>query len=89
MDFYVVLGLPREATVADIKRAYRRLARKYHPDINPGDDTAASIFRRVAEAYEQLIDPGRRHQYDSGAAAPPGDAAIAFEGFDFTVAAEG
>src|SRR5688572_3545624 len=89
MDFYVVLGLGREATIADIKRAYRRLARKYHPDINPGDDTAAAIFRHVAEAYEILSNPERRGQYDSGQRMPASDAAIAFEGFDFTTLAQG
>jgi molecular chaperone DnaJ len=89
MDFYVVLGLPREATLADVKRAYRRLARRYHPDINPGDEAAATIFRRAAEAYEILSDAARRRQYDSGHRLPPADPAIAFEGFDFGAAAEG
>src|SRR5688500_11884630 len=95
MDFYVVLGLAREATLADVKRAYRRLARRYHPDINPGDDTAAAIFRRVAEAYEILSDPKRRRQYDvsgpSGVAQGfgAGGATIEFEGFDFNTLAEG
>ncbi len=89
MDFYVVLGLPREASIADIKRAYRRLARKFHPDINPGDDTAARIFRHVAEAYEILSDAGTRRQYDTGQRLPAAAPAIAFEGFDFTAVAEG
>src|SRR5688500_18378747 len=95
MDFYVVLGLPREATIADVKRAYRRLARRYHPDINPGDDTAAAIFRRVAEAYEILSDPGRRRKYDAaaqgfGPAAGAGEGpSIEFEGFDFSTLAQG
>jgi len=92
MDFYIVLGVPREATLADVKRAYRRLARRYHPDINPGDDTAAAVFRRVAEAYEILSDPNRRRQYDAtGSALAAGEAgpSIEFEGFDFTTAAEG
>lgn len=89
MDFYVVLGLGRDATIADVKRAYRRLARKYHPDINPGDDTAAAIFRHVAEAYEILSNPERRGQYDSGQRLPASEAGIAFEGFDFTTLAQG
>lgn len=89
MDVYVVLGLAREATIADIKRAYRRLARTYHPDINPGDDRAAAIFRHVAEAYEILSDPGRRRQYDSGQRQPASGPSIAFEGFDFTTLAAG
>ena len=89
MDFYVVLGLPREASIPEIKRAYRRLARKYHPDINPGDDTAERIFRHVAEAYEILSDAGRRRQYDTGQRAPAASPSIAFEGFDFAAMAEG
>ena len=51
MDLYVILGLERGATLADVKRAYKRLARKYHPDINPGDRMAAAHFREIAEAY--------------------------------------
>lgn len=95
MDFYVVLGLAREASLADVKRAYRRLARRYHPDINPGDDAAAAVFRRVAQAYEILSDPQRREQYDSSAhtggaqGLGASDASIAFEGFDFSAVAEG
>jgi len=89
MDFYVVLGLGPGATLADVKRAYRRLARRYHPDINPGDDTAATIFRRVAEAYEILSDPNRRRLYDTGQRVRTESPSIAFEGFDFTTAAEG
>jgi len=50
MDFYVILGVERGATQADLKRAYKRLARKFHPDINPGDRMAAAQFRQIAEA---------------------------------------
>ena len=57
MDLYIVLGLPHGATESDIKRAYRRLARRFHPDINPGDRTAEARFRQILEAYETLIDP--------------------------------
>jgi len=91
MDFYVILGLPRGATLADVKRAYRRLARKYHPDINPGDRAAAAQFRQIAEAYETLSDPDRRRRYDVSGAPLPEDskAAFGFEGFDFTVSAAG
>jgi molecular chaperone DnaJ len=90
MDFYVILGLERAATVADVKRAYKRLARKYHPDINPGDRAAATHFRQIAEAYETLSDPDRRRRYDT-TGATPGDsgAAFGFDGFDFTVSVHG
>ena len=72
MDFYIILGLERGATLGDIKRAYKRLARRYHPDINPGDRTAAAQFRQIAEAYETLSDPDRRRRYDATGA--PADA---------------
>jgi molecular chaperone DnaJ len=91
MNFYLLLGLRPEATTGDIKRAYRRLARRYHPNINPGDQAAAQRFRRIAEAYETLVDPDRRRHYDTGDRPP--DAAsptsFEFEGFDFSVMAEG
>ncbi len=87
MDLYVVLGLPHGATESDIKRAYRRLARRFHPDINPGDRIAEARFRQILEAYETLIDPDRRSRYDSGGAADPSNQrrASGFEGFDFSV----
>src|SRR3989441_12051642 len=91
MDFYIILGIARDATVGDIKRAYRRLARKFHPDINPGDRMAAAQFRQIAEAYETLSDPDRRRRYDligqSSAAGEP--SAYGFEGFDFSVSVSG
>jgi len=90
MDFYIVLGVDRAATLNDIKRAYKRLARKYHPDINPGDRLAAQQFRQIAEAYETLSDPDRRHRYDSG--GRPGDvepSTFGFEGFDFSISVSG
>ena len=65
MDFYVTLGLNRGATLLEIKRAYRRLARRFHPDINPGDREAATFFRRIIEAYDTLSDPERRCAYDA------------------------
>ena len=57
MDFYIILGVEPAANVNDIKRAYKRLARRFHPDINPGDQMAATHFRQIAEAYETLVDP--------------------------------
>ena len=71
MDLYIVLGVQRGATPGEIKRAYRRLARRYHPDINPGDREAATRFRQILEAYETLIDPDRRRRYDTGATSAP------------------
>jgi molecular chaperone DnaJ len=91
MDFYVILGLERGATLADVKRAYKRLARRFHPDINPGDRMAAQQFRQIAEAYETLSDPDRRRRYDATGASTEADGAPAFgfEGFDFTVSVRG
>src|ERR1051325_10010709 len=66
MDLYIVLGLQHGASEADIRRAYRRLARRFHPDINPGDGAAEVRFRQIVQAYETLIDPERRSRYDSG-----------------------
>src|SRR4026209_813379 len=86
MDLYIVLGVTQGATESEIKRAYRRLARRYHPDINPGDQTAEERFREILEAYQTLIDPTPRSRYDAGhrTTAAPGRLAAGFEGFDFS-----
>lgn len=63
-DPYEVLGVPRTAAEAEIKKAYRRLARKFHPDVNPGDAGAHRRFQEIAAAYEILKDPKRRERYD-------------------------
>lgn len=63
-DLYKVLGVPRDASQEDIKRAYRKLVRKYHPDANPGDKEAEQRFKAINEAYEVLGDPQKRRQYD-------------------------
>ncbi len=63
-DFYGVLGIARDATEKEIKTAYRKLARQLHPDVNPGDDAAASKFKRVNEAYDVLGDAKKRKDYD-------------------------
>ena len=93
MNFYVILGVPQEASTADIKRAYRRLARRYHPGVNPGDRAAEEMFRQIVEAYETLIDPGRRRQYDSaglpGAGPQPEASSFVFAEFDFSAAKRG
>lgn len=84
-DYYEVLGVGRNATEEEIKKAYRQLALKYHPDRNPGDKSAEEKFKEVAEAYEVLRDPEKRARYDRfgheglrGAGAGPGG----FAGFD-------
>ncbi|MBI4161660.1 MAG: J domain-containing protein [Acidobacteria bacterium] len=88
-DPYAVLGVNREASQAEVRRAYRKLARKYHPDVNPGDPRAAETFKQVAGAYQILGDPKQRDRYDrTGGADPEGVAAasapgIRFDGFDF------
>src|SRR3989442_1364530 len=91
MDFYIVLGVERGATVTDIKRAYKRLARRFHPDINPGDRASAAQFRQIAEAYETLSDPDRRRRYDATGESTVHDEAVSvgFEGFDFSVSVSG
>lgn len=63
-DYYQTLGVPRGADEKDIKSAYRKLARKYHPDVNPGDKSAEAKFKQASEAYEVLSDPEKRSLYD-------------------------
>jgi molecular chaperone DnaJ len=91
MDLYSLLGLAPGATSADIKRAYRRLARRYHPGINPGDRAAESLYGQISEAYETLVDPERRRAYDSSGAAAsrPTTSTFEFSGFDFSIGAHG
>jgi len=91
MDLYSLLGLAPGASSADIKRAYRRLARRYHPDINPGDRAAETLYRRISDAYETLVDPERRRAYDAAEPEPAGATTTTFEfsGFDFSSAAHG
>ena len=85
-DYYEVLGVGRNADAKEIKKAYRKLAKKYHPDMNPGDKEAEKKFKEASEAYAVLSDPEKRRQYDQfGHAAFDGGAGGAggFGGFDF------
>ena len=63
-DLYEVLGLSRDASAEEIKKAYRQLARKYHPDVNREDPNASEKFKEISEAYEILSDPQKRAAYD-------------------------
>src|SRR5271169_5837212 len=94
-DYYELLGVPRKAAQKEIRQAYRRLARKFHPDLNPGDKASEEKFKQVQEAYDVLSDTKKRQMYDQfgfdaerRGAAPPEEAAgsdvhFDFGGFDF------
>ena len=87
-DYYEVLGIDRNASASEIKKAYRKLAKKYHPDTNPGDKEAEAKFKEVTEAYEILSDSEKKAQYDQygHAAFEQGAGGFnggGFGGFDF------
>ena len=63
-DYYSILGVSKTATQDEIKKAFRKLARKHHPDLNPKDATAAEKFKEISEANEVLSDPEKRKKYD-------------------------
>lgn len=76
-DYYEVLGVEKNADDAAIKKAYRVLAKKYHPDMNPGDAEAEKKFKEASEAYAILSDPEKRRQYDQFGHAPLTTAQVA------------
>jgi molecular chaperone DnaJ len=87
-DYYKILGVPKDAPAADIKKAYRKLARQYHPDANKGDAASEEKFKEISEAYDVLSDDKRRKEYDdsrsvfgNGGFRPPGNGAPG--GFNF------
>ena len=65
-DYYKTLGVDKKATAEEIKKAYRKLARQYHPDRNPDDKQAEARFKEISQAHDVLGDPEKRRQYDSG-----------------------
>ncbi|PWT91541.1 MAG: molecular chaperone DnaJ [Acidobacteria bacterium] len=94
-DLYQMLGVTKKASNEEIKKAYKKLARKYHPDLNPGDKKAEEQFKKLSHAYSILSDPKKRQQYDQFGSifgegqAPPGGSKnggvnFDFEGFDFS-----
>src|ERR671929_1308377 len=102
-DYYEILGLKRDAKPEEIKKAYRRLARKYHPDVNPGDKSAEDRFKLISEAHDVLSDAKKRKVYDrfgqysdnladaaargATGGAGAGRGGFGFEGFDWGTAA--
>jgi molecular chaperone DnaJ len=91
-DLYVLLDVARAASLHEIKRAFRRLARRYHPDINPGNQAAEERFKQITEAYEILSSPPKRRFYDENGfyvdpqteAIPQPTASFRFHSFDFS-----
>ena len=98
-DYYETLGVSRAAKEDEIRKTYRKLARKYHPDLNPGDKSAEERFKKVQEAYDILSDPKKRQVYDQygfysdnippggpggGAGAGASQPGMGFGGFDFS-----
>src|ERR1700736_5966957 len=93
-DYYKTLGVDKKASAEEIKKAYRKLARQYHPDRNPDDKAAEERFKEISQAYDVLGDPDKRKQYDS-ATGPfatgggPGGGFGGFGNFDFDASSMG
>src|SRR5580692_909523 len=94
-DYYETLKVDRKSSQDEIRKSYRRLARKYHPDLNPGDKAAEERFKKLQEAYDVLSEPKKRQMYDqqgfysdsgfaAGAGAQPQGNGMGFSGFDFS-----
>src|ERR1700716_1539711 len=93
-DYYKSLGVEKKATAEEIKKAYRKLARQYHPDRNPDDKSAESRFKEISQAYDVLGDPDKRKQYDSATGpfatgAGAGGGFGGFGNFDFDASSMG
>ncbi len=93
-DYYKLLGVEKKASADEIKKAYRKLARQYHPDRNPGDKQAEARFKEISQAHDVLGDPEKRKQYDSGTGqfttgAGPGGGFGGFGNFDFDASSMG
>jgi molecular chaperone DnaJ len=93
-DYYKTLGVDKKATPEEIKKAYRKLARRYHPDRNPDDKDAEARFKEISQAHDVLGDPEKRKQYDSGSGpfatgAGPGGGFGGFGNFDFDASSMG
>ncbi len=93
-DYYKALGVDKKASAAEIKKSYRKLAREFHPDRNPGDEKAEERFKEISQAYDVLGDPEKRKQYDSGSgpfaqAGGPGGGFGGFGNFDFDASSMG
>ena len=92
-DYYKALGVDKKASADEIKKAYRKLARRYHPDRNPDDKRAEERFKEISQAYDVLGDPEKRKQYDSGtgpfATGGPGGGFGGFGNFDFDASSMG